>query len=158
MLSIVTLPEPNLRKPSSTVDQEFLLREETQQFIDEMIPAMYKTKGIGLAAPQAAKNICICIVGKEADESLKNDLILVNPVWMKNSRKTHTDSEGCLSVPKKFGNVKRYTDIHVKAMDRHGKPLSFDAKDFFARVIQHEADHLNGSLFIDKATGLYTAE
>lgn len=155
MLSIVTLPEPNLRKRSEEVPWEFLKRFETQQFIDEMIPTMHKADGIGLAAPQVAKNIRICVVGKEADPCLKNDLILVNPVWTKNNKKTHTDSEGCLSVPKKFGKVKRYADIHVGAMDRHGKQFSFDAKNFFARVIQHEVDHLEGTLFIDKATDVY---
>jgi peptide deformylase len=158
MLEIVVLPEPNLRKPSETVTKEFLLLPETQEFINAMIPAMYKAKGVGLAASQVAKNIRICIVGKEADESLKDDLILINPVWTKNNRKVNTDHEGCLSVPKKFGKVKRYADIHVEALDRHGNPLSFDAKNFFARVVQHEADHLNGSLFIDKATDIYEAE
>lgn len=158
MLSIVTLPEANLRKPSDAVEREFLLRPETQEFIDAMIPAMYTAKGIGLAAPQVAKNIRICVVGKEANESLKDDLVLVNPVWTKNNRKTNTEHEGCLSVPKKFGKVKRYSDIHVEALDRRGNPLSFDAKDFFARVVQHEADHLNGSLFIDKATDVYESD
>jgi peptide deformylase len=63
-----------------------------------------------------------------------------------------------LSVPGKFGKVKRFTNIHVDALDRHGNPLSFEAKHFFARVIQHEVDHLNGILFIDKATDIYDVD
>ena len=123
-----------------------------------MIPTMYGDDGIGLAAPQVANNIRICIIGKQADKSLGSDLVLVNPVWTKNNKKTNIDDEGCLSVPGKFGKVKRYTDIHVDAWDRHGNPLSFDAKQFFARVVQHEVDHLDGILFIDKATDIYEVD
>lgn len=158
MLPIVKLPAPSLRERSIEVDRTRLLSPDTQQLIDAMIPTMYDDDGIGLAAPQVAKNIRICVVGKEADKSLAGDLVLVNPVWTKNSKKTKIEDEGCLSVPGKFGKVKRYTDIHVEAWDRHGNALSFDAKQFFARVIQHEVDHLNGILFIDKATDIYDVD
>lgn len=158
MLTIVTLPTPSLRERSREVTRELLASPEIQQIIQDMIPTMYGDDGIGLAAPQVGKNVRICIVGKEADKNLKADLVLVNPTWTKNSKKTKTDFEGCLSVPKKFGKVKRYTNIHVDAWDVVGKPLSFDAKDFFARVIQHEVDHLDGILFIDKATDIFTSD
>jgi peptide deformylase len=157
-LPIVKLPSPSLRERSAELDRATLLSPDVQTLIAAMIPTMYGDDGIGLAAPQVGKNIRVCIVGKESDKSLKTDLVLVNPVWTKNSRKTQTEYEGCLSVPKKFGKVKRYTDISVEAWDAFGNPLSFDAKNFFARVIQHEVDHLNGVLFIDKATDMYDAE
>jgi peptide deformylase len=157
-LPIVKLPTPSLRERSVEITKDILLSENTQKFIDDMIPTMYGDDGIGLAAPQVGKNIRVCVIGKEADKGLSDDLVLVNPVWEKNSPKTKTEDEGCLSVPGKFGKVKRFTNIHVDALDRHGNPLSFEAKHFFARVIQHEVDHLNGILFIDKATDIYEVD
>jgi len=128
-----------------------LASKKIQDLIDAMIPAMYESDGIGLAAPQVGHNIRVCVIGKESDKKLEEDLVLVNPVWEKTSRKKNVDVEGCLSVPKTFGKVKRYTNIHVIAMDRTGQEISFEAKKFFARVIQHESDHLDGILFVDKA-------
>lgn len=169
MLPIVKLPTPTLRVRSIEINREILLSAEIQQFIVDMIPTMYGDDGIGLAAPQVGKNIRVCIIGKEAVEmdkrpnkgekkSTKKDLVLVNPVWQKRSKKTAIDTEGCLSVPKKYGKVKRYTDIAVHAWDEKGNELDFVAKNFFARVIQHEVDHLDGILFIDKATDIYEVE
>ncbi len=158
MLDIVTLPAENLRKKSKEIDLDFLASKETQKLIDEMIPKMYESDGIGLAAPQVGNNIRICIIGKEADKKLKEDLVLVNPTWEKTSKKKNSDTEGCLSVPHTFGKVIRYNNIAVEALDRHGKKLSFDAKKFLARVIQHEVDHLDGILFVDKATEIYKEE
>src|SRR3989338_4409705 len=132
MLTIVKLPTPSLRERSKEVSRELLASEKIQRLIRDMIPTMYGDDGIGLAAPQVGQNVRICVIGKEADKSLKGDIVLVNPSWVKNSKKTHVDYEGCLSVPKKFGKVKRYTNIHVEAWDEHGIPLSFDAKKFFA--------------------------
>ncbi len=123
-----------------------------------MIPTMYDDDGIGLAAPQVARNVRIVVVGKGADRSLKEDLVLVNPEWTRVSKKTNVDTEGCLSVPNVFGKVKRFSDIHVSAQDRDGNKLEFEAHKYFARVIQHETDHLNGTLFIDKASELWEVE
>ncbi len=155
MLDIIKVPTISLREVSKEISREFLLEKDIQQFISEMIPTMYADDGIGLAAPQVAQNIRICVIGKGADSSLDEDLILVNPVWTPMSRKRNTDIEGCLSVPNIFGKVKRYTHIKVNSWNRQGDILEFLASNFFARVIQHEVDHLNGILFIDKATGMY---
>lgn len=170
MLQIVKLPTPSLRERSKEINRSTLLLAEVQNLIRKMIPVMYEDDGIGLAAPQVGQNIRVCIVGKEAidmDErpvrgkkntANKKDLVLVNPVWERLNKKTAWDTEGCLSVPKKFGKVKRYTEIQVKAWDEQGNPLDFTAKNFFARVIQHEVDHLDGTLFIDKAKEIYEVE
>lgn len=168
ILPIVTVPTESLRIRSTEVDRDVLLSDDTQTFIDNMIPTMYDDDGIGLAAPQVGNNIRICVVGKEAvpnrlkvstgDINPREDLVLVNPVWQKTSRKTAWDTEGCLSVPRTFGKVKRYTNIAVTAQDRHGNDVAFDASAFFARVIQHEVDHLDGILFIDKAKDVYTVD
>ena len=157
MLPIVKIPDPRLRIRSEEIEQTMLASADVQEFIHDMIPTMYGDDGIGLAAPQVGRNIRIAIIGKDADKSLKTDLVLVNPVWEKISKKTNTDVEGCLSVPKQFGKVKRCTDIEVTALDSAGKKLHFKAHKFFARVIQHEVDHLNGILFIDKATDIFSS-
>ncbi|PIZ94863.1 MAG: peptide deformylase [Candidatus Magasanikbacteria bacterium CG_4_10_14_0_2_um_filter_37_12] len=162
MLNIITAPNKSLRKRSVEIDHNFLLSANTQQLIAEMIPAMYNDNGIGLAAPQVNHNIRLLIIGKEAINKNHNlagqDLILINPIWEKTSRKTGWDTEGCLSVPKIYGKVKRYKNIYVKAWDQDGNELKFKATDFFACVIQHEVDHLDGILFIDKAKDIYEVE
>lgn len=156
MLSVVKIPTPSLRERSIEVDRDFVLLPETQQFIRELIATMYDDDGIGIASPQVGKNVRICIIGKDAVPGKEKDLVLVNPIWTKTGRKKAWEVEGCLSVPKTFGKVARYTDIHVEAMNEHGEKIEFDAQKFFARVIQHEVDHLDGILFIDKARDVYT--
>ncbi len=167
MLPIIKVPAPSLRERSREVTTEELSSASVQQLIDGMIPTMYGDDGIGLAAPQVAQNIRIFIVGKEALKNFdiqkgkinaKTDLVVVNPVWTKLTRKTGWDVEGCLSVPKTYGKVKRYMDVHVEGLTRDGAILSFDAHKFFARVIQHETDHLDGILFVDKAKDIYTTD
>lgn len=155
---IITIPTKSLRERSKEVTREFVLQPDTQEFIKNLIATMYADDGIGIAAPQVGNNIRICIIGKAATPQKKQDLILVNPVWTKLSRKTEWDTEGCLSVPKIYGKVKRYTTIEVQALDENGNKIQFEAKKFFARVIQHEVDHLDGILFIDKAKDTYIHE
>ncbi len=162
MLPIIKLPNPKLRERSTEIDRDFLLKTKTQKLIQNMIPAMHTADGVGLAAPQVGHNIRICVINKiaiPAKHLLKQeDLVLVNPVWIKTSLRKTEDWEGCLSVPKKIGKVKRYKNVKVTALDASGSPLSFSAADLFARVIQHEVDHLDGVLFIDKAKDIQEVE
>jgi len=165
MLPILKLPTPSLRERSLEIDHEVLLSNEIQAFIKKMIPTMYMADGVGLAAPQVGNNIRLCVIGKAALTKkikilsgkipLDKDLVLVNPIWTKISRRINWDIEGCLSVLKVYGKVKRLSDILVESWNNQGEELRFEAHDFFARVIQHEVDHLNGILFIDKASELY---
>lgn len=160
MLTIITTPNEILETPARELTQEEIVSAEIQALIDEMIPTMYRSEGIGLAAPQINASIRLCIIGKSAIQLDRKttvpheDLVLINPTWTKNSTKTNNDQEGCLSIPGLYGTVKRYSDIHIEALDRMGNKISFDARNFFARVIQHEVDHLNGVLFTTKATDL----
>jgi peptide deformylase len=158
MLDIITVPNEILKKRSLDIDRNFLLSPETKKLIQDMIETMYADDGIGLAAPQIGKNIRICVIGKEAHPEKLKDTVLINPTWQKTSRKYATEVEGCLSVPKTWGKVKRWKNIEVQAYDEEFNPLSFSAEGYFARVIQHEVDHLDGILFIDKAKGIYTTE
>ena len=150
-LTIIKLPTPSLRVRSRELTIHELASPEIQTLIDNMIPTMYGDDGIGLAAPQVAENVRIAVIGKDAAPHLETDLVLVNPVIERISKKTNVDEEGCLSVPGKKGKVKRFTDIRVKALDRSGKEIEFKAHHYFARVIQHELDHLDGILYIDRA-------
>lgn len=165
MLQIITIPNPSLQEHSKEIDRDFLLSAEIQHFISQLITTMHSGDGAGIAAPQVGKNIRICIIGKNAIKLDKKttaqtnqDLILINPVWTKTNIKKWWDTEGCLSIPKTYGKVKRYKNISVKAWDKDGKEINFEASNFFARVIQHEVDHLDGVLFIDKAKDIYQIE
>jgi len=159
MLKIITLPNEILRKRSKEVDRKFVLLKKTQKLIEEMLITMKTADGVGLAAPQVGESIRLCVINQTADKiNLKNDLVLINPVWKKTSIKKDVMEEGCLSVPKTYGKVKRYIKIKVEALNEKGEPISFLASDLLARVIQHEVDHLDGVLFIDKAKDIYQIE
>jgi peptide deformylase len=117
-----------------------------QALIAEMGDLMYGAHGVGLAAPQIGKSIRLLVY--DAGEGLK---ALVNPVILKKRGEQTEPEEGCLSIPGLRGVVRRANEITVKAQDGAGKPMRFRATEFEARVIQHEVDHLDGVLFIDRA-------
>jgi peptide deformylase len=153
---IVFEPNPILHKRSSDIDPQEISTKEMQKFVKDMVETMYAKDGVGLAAVQVGVSKQLCVIAKEYNELNKRKcLTLINPTWVKLSNTTAWDEEGCLSVPGIYGQVKRYTKIKVKALDEHGKPLEFVAENFFARIVQHEADHLNGTLFIEKAKNLH---
>lgn len=142
-LPILTLPSPILREKSREVAMKELPR--LHGFIDTLVATMYANDGIGIAAPQVGTSLRIIVIGTE-----KSPLVLVNPVIHTSSQETGWGEEGCLSVPGIFGKVRRAKKIQVKALDPSGKALSLKASFLLARVIQHEIDHINGILFIDK--------
>ncbi len=169
ILPIIKHPEPSiLQQPCSVVSLDMIKKEETKELMLSMIDTMHHAEGVGIAAPQVGTTNQLCIIGKSSfpmhisvlkgNISHNRDLLLINPTWTKRSRKTAWDTEGCLSIPKVYGKVKRYTDITVQALDIHGNELLFVASQFFARVIQHEVDHLQGVLFIEKAKDLYEVD
>lgn len=158
LLPVITEPNAILHKRGADVDTATLSTPEMKKLLQDMIDTMYAKDGVGLAAPQINKSLQICVIAKEYAPNKKNELILINPTWEKISKRQGWDTEGCLSVPGIFGEVKRYKDIKVKAVSPEGTPLDFEAHDFFARIIQHETDHLNGILFISKARDLHTVD
>lgn len=141
------------------VTPEEMRSKEMKKFIKDMIETMYIKDGVGIAAHQVANPIKVCIIAKQFSPiNKREDLVLANPVWEKMTAKTIWDQEGCLSVPRVYGEIKRYTHIRVKALDKNGEPIEFEAKDFPACIVQHETDHLNGHLYIEKARGLHEVE
>lgn len=144
-LKLVTLPSENLTRPSEKV--KFPLPPDFSRLVQEMIRVCRKHEGIGLAAPQVGLNIRLVIINLE-HYGVK-PFPLINPEITKSSVKTVEAEEGCLSIPGKFGIVKRPEKVDVKAQTPEGKTIEFKADGLLARVIQHEVDHINGILFVD---------
>lgn len=114
-----------------------------------MIETRSATGGIGLAAPQIGRNVRLAVISKEATADGR-EWILINPKIIKRSWRKIKELEGCLSVPGVQKEISRYKKITIRALDGKGQPLNFSASDLFARVIQHEIDHLDGILIVDK--------
>ncbi len=161
-LPIITVPNPLLREPSTMVDISTISDPNFQNLLDTMIHTMYTDDGIGLAAPQIAVQKRIIVIGKDAFKThaplpfdMATDLVLINPELENYSWRTNIDEEGCLSVPDVRGDVERHTTLTASAFDRFGIKICFTAHDYFARVLQHEVDHINGVLFIDRARKVF---
>ncbi len=122
------------------------------KFFDEMQETMHKANGIGLAGPQAGVNdrIAVCYFNHGTDHELIVDMI--NPEIISHSDKMITEEEGCLSIPGKFDKVARYDSVTVKYLDRKGKEQILKLTGLNARIVQHEVDHLDGKLYIDRVT------
>ncbi|MFH0854383.1 MAG: peptide deformylase [bacterium] len=163
LLKILTVPNPILRQKAMEIEKKEICSENFRQFVFDMTETMKKSNGIGLAAPQAGKSIqVICIDSQELDirgnirkENYPNleyneSLIFINPRITRKSLIKNVIEEGCLSIPGKTGNVKRSKKANVTFLNMEGKKLKLKATGLLARVLQHEIDHLNGILFIDK--------
>ncbi len=142
---ILTYPDKNLRKKSLPVEVAQIKDQAMQDFLLQMTKIMIEKDGIGLAASQIGvlKRIIIIVFNDKI-------IILLNPVLSKKSWSKETDEEGCLSVPSVYGLVKRHQKIFVTAYNQEGEKIKFEASGLLARIIQHEVDHLDGVLFIDK--------
>ena len=144
MLEIITYPNKILKKSSQNVGS--ILDSQIQKFISQLIEAMKKKDGIGLAAPQVGKNINIIAVNLEDGAR-----VFINPkILFFGLFKKNTVEEGCLSFPGIFGLVKRPNTIVFKYLDEKGKFKMRKINGLLATVFQHEVDHLRGKLFIDK--------
>lgn len=126
---------------------------EIKKLIEDMITTMKNAKGLGLAAPQVGKSLRLFTVDVE-----DKVYAFINPEIKDLSKDKSSFEEGCLSVQKIWGPVVRPKKLTIKALDENGKPVKIRAKGLLARVIQHEIDHINGILFIDKAEKLLTIE
>ena len=160
-LEILTYPNPLLREVSEPVTE---FGPELKTLIDDMLETMYDANGIGLAAAQVGKLIQLLVIDTrsrdldsqrdesddqtELEKKIRQPLILINPEIIKGEGKTTFD-EGCLSVPSFFETVERFEKIEVKAFDSDGKEFKFETDGLLAICIQHEMDHLDGTLFID---------
>lgn len=143
-LPITLYPDPLLRKKAATVDPAQI--PDMQDLVDDMILTMKEEDGIGLAAPQVGKSIRLIVIAYK-----KAPLVLINPTISKLSFRKEAAEEGCLSIPGVSGIVKRHKHLTFSGHDRNGQIISGRAEGLFARVLQHEVDHINGILFIDRS-------
>jgi peptide deformylase len=119
-----------------------------------MFDTMHEYEGIGLAAPQVHESVRLFVAGVDDPDGNMPPLVMINPEITPIDDATEEDWEGCLSIPDLRGRVRRATDIRVSALDRHARVVSMTASGFPARVIQHETDHLDGVLFVDRMDSL----
>jgi len=156
-LKIVTLPDEVLRTKARPVTK---FDDDLQTLIDDMIATMRAASGVGLAAPQIGRSIQLAVIETlpKADEA-GNDIpgsrelfVIANPRIVWESREVVDGVEGCLSIPGYVGEVERAYAVRVRAQDRRGNPIKLRLKGWTARIFQHEIDHLNGVLYIDKLT------
>jgi len=142
-MKILEYPNETLRKVSEKVADPTSVK--TKQLILNMTKTLRSNNGLGLAAPQVGENLQICVI------EIENELfVLINPEIKSLSKEKIPSQEGCLSFPNKYLDLERHKRVKVKATDTNGKKQMIRARGLLARVIQHEIDHLNGVLIVDR--------
>lgn len=167
ILPIITIPNPILKKKSVVIKK---YNQDLNDLVLNMVETLYENKGVGLSAPQIGKNIRLVVVefnpdrfendekSSESDMANKINLkskkipltVLINPKITYYSKEINIEKEGCLSCPEIEVPIKRSIKIKVIAQDLNGKRIKIKASNFFARILQHEIDHLEGILIVDK--------
>jgi peptide deformylase len=155
-LEILTYPDPRLAKKSLLVDR---VDDEIKRLIDDMIETMYDADGVGLAAPQVGVTKRIIVVDCNPRQDDDGKPLPRNPIAIVNPKVTQAEGkivweEGCLSVPEYTDEVERAAKVTVEGLDREGNPLKIEAEQLLAVCLQHEIDHLEGVLFVDRLSRL----
>jgi peptide deformylase len=162
---IVTLPDPVLRETARKVKT---FDPELQRLADDMLETLHAAPGVGLAAPQVGVSRRLILVeyaeqpddpdDPEAPPNPPKLFVMVNPEILRHSTEIVSGNEGCLSIPGYVGEVDRYESVTVKGFNTRGKPMRVKAAGWLARIFQHEIDHLNGVLFIDRTNKVWKVE
>jgi peptide deformylase len=154
ILKVARLGNPVLRAKARPLEPSEIRRPGFQRFVDDMIETMNEYRGIGLAAPQLHESVRLIVVGiqddDDEDEASLEIVPLINPEITVLGSELVEGWEGCLSVPEMRGRVSRAAGIRLQALDRRGRRIDRTLEGFPARVVQHEADHLDGVLFVDR--------
>ena len=161
ILKVARLGHPVLREPSLSVPPERIPTAEFQRFIDDMVETMREYDGAGLAATQVHQPVQIAVIEVDANPRYPDAegiplTVVINTMVTQLTEEMEEGWEGCLSVPDMRGMVPRVTAVRLQCYDREANPVDLVANDFFARVIQHETDHLNGIDYIDRMRDLRT--
>ena len=149
-MKIITFPNKILKEKTDEVKE---INKEVKELVETMKKIMKENKGVGLAANQIGKNLAIFVA-----EDKNKILTFINPKIVKFIGKEEIVEEGCLSLPKIWGYLKRYPEVIIEYQNLFGKKKKMRAKGLLAQIIQHEIDHLNGELFIDKAIEVFKIE
>lgn len=153
ILKVARMGHPVLRAKARPLTPSDVRTAEIQKLIGDMIETMVEYRGVGLAAPQVHEGIRLFVAdlnAKEDDESESEPIAIINPEIVPAGSEIVEDWEGCLSIPDIRGKVPRFRDVKVRALDKDGARIELRAKNFAARIIQHETDHLDGVLFFDR--------
>jgi peptide deformylase len=158
---VVQIGDPVLRQVAHPVPHKDFGSKKLLSLIERMKKVLSKEKyGVAIAAPQLGESVRLFVVaGRSFDEEAKDDSktpdrVFINPEILRVSKKTREMSEGCLSVRGTYGAVLRHEKVSIKAQDEHGKVFTYQASDLIAHIFQHEIDHLDGILYVDKAVRL----
>jgi peptide deformylase len=161
ILKVARLGHPVLRQRAEPVPVEQIRSASVQRLIDDMIETMREYDGAGLAANQVHTLRQVAVIEVEANPRYSDApsiplTVVINPVVTPLTDEREDGWEGCLSVPDMRGMVARYTAVRLQCYDREANPVDVVAKDFFARVVQHETDHLQGIVYLDRMSDLRT--
>ena len=143
---IVIHPDPRLKKVADAVPD---ISDELRRLADDMLETMYDAPGVGLAAPQVGVLERVIVADPAKGDEEPSPIVMFNPEILLSSDDTSVYEEGCLSIPEQYAEVTRPADVKVRWLDRNGNVQERDFGGFWATVLQHEIDHLNGKLFID---------
>lgn len=158
---IVQTGAPVLREAAKPLAKKDITSRTVHALIARMKKALTaEPHGVGLAACQVGEPLQLFIIAGRAftneseEDKPQEDMVIINPRLLRTSKKKEEMSEGCLSVRGKYGSVKRFKQVTIRALDERGKPFTYNASGLIAHVIQHELDHLKGVLFTERATSL----
>jgi peptide deformylase len=151
---ILTAPDPRLKEVAKPVEK---VDGDIRRLADDMLETMYAAEGIGLAATQIGVALRVVVIDVAQKEDRNEPMVFINPTIVWESEGTAMFQEGCLSVPEIWDDVERHTAIRMDYLDRDGKPQTLEAEGLLADCLQHEIDHLNGTLFIDHLSRLKRA-
>ena len=158
ILKVARIGHPVVRSPARDVPAEVLASPDFQHLLNDMVDTMHEYEGVGLAGPQVHVGLRVAVIEVPAsDERARAAVpltVLVNPVVTPLGDEKEHAWEGCLSIPDLRGVVPRWKRLRLEALDRKGQPYTVEAEGFFARVIQHECDHLDGGVYLDRMEGL----
>ncbi|MCL5405284.1 MAG: peptide deformylase [Deltaproteobacteria bacterium] len=150
LLPISIYPDPVLRQKAERVEN---IDDSIQRLIDNMIETMHEAPGIGLAANQVGRPVRVVVLDVERREPGAGLLVLINPELISATGKTKSE-EGCLSIPGYFASVTRHQEVVVRGLDRQGQTIEIAADGLLSIALQHEMDHLEGKLFIDRISAI----
>jgi peptide deformylase len=158
ILKVARIGHPAVREPAREVDPAQIATPDFQRLIDDMIQTMHEYEGVGLAAPQVHVSLRLAVLEVAASDGRAEEAVpltvLINPRLTPLGKERAAGWEGCLSIPGLRGQVPRFKRLKLEALDREGRPFAVEAAGFHARVIQHECDHLDGGVYLDRMNGL----
>ena len=157
ILKVARMGHPVLRARARVIDRAAIATPPVQKLIDDMIETMTEYHGVGLAAPQVHESVRLFVAALDSGEhegAPPEPVVIINPEITAVGPEMVEDWEGCLSIPDIRGRVPRAREIRVRAYDRRGERMELRAREYSARVIQHETDHLDGVLFFDRMSSM----